>query len=69
MREITCVDSLNNRNDVEYSTPSAKIKIDYSGIWGSDIHIIRGSRSYEKLPIILGHEASGTVLEIPANLN
>ena len=69
LREITCVDSPNDRNDVEYSTPSAKVKIDYSGICGSDIHIIHGSRPYDKLPIILGHEASGTVLEIPASLN
>lgn len=47
----------------DYTVPSAKIRIDYSGICGSDIHLIHNPITNLKLPKILGHEASGTILE------
>lgn len=66
--EITCVDSPSDQNDIKFPTPSAKVEINYSGICGSDIHIIHRSRLYPKHPRILGHEACGTVNKILAGL-
>lgn len=41
-----------------------KIKVAYSGICGSDIHSYKGEYSNLKPPVVLGHEFSGTVVEI-----
>ena len=42
------------------------IKIDYTGICGTDWSIYTGKYSFDKLPFIAGHEFSGTVAEIGA---
>jgi propanol-preferring alcohol dehydrogenase len=34
------------------------------GICGSDVHIVEGSTRVARLPIVLGHEASGVVAAI-----
>lgn len=41
-----------------------KIKVAYSGICGSDIHSFKGEYANIKTPITMGHEFSGTVIEI-----
>jgi 2-desacetyl-2-hydroxyethyl bacteriochlorophyllide A dehydrogenase len=43
------------------------IKVKAAGICGSDLHVIKGSRSV-RLPIILGHECAGVVEEIGSNV-
>lgn len=45
-----------------------KIKIEYSGICGSDIHSYKGEYNNIKPPVVLGHEFSGIVTEIGANV-
>lgn len=41
------------------------IKVDYCGVCGSDLHAFTHSKGYEfvKMPLILGHEFSGTVVQ------
>lgn len=34
------------------------------GICGSEVHAFEGTHPYRKAPVILGHEASGTVVEV-----
>lgn len=41
-----------------------KIKVEYSGICGSDLHSFKGEYGNIKTPVVLGHEFSGTVVEI-----
>ena len=43
------------------------IKIEYTGICGTDWSIYTGKYSADKLPMIAGHEFSGTVAETGAN--
>lgn len=40
-----------------------KIKVAYSGICGSDLHTFKGEYS-KKIPVVLGHEFSGVVVEV-----
>lgn len=45
-----------------------KLEIDYCGICGTDIHVLHDTfRNYP--PVILGHEFSGTVVEIGRNVS
>jgi L-iditol 2-dehydrogenase len=41
------------------------IRVDYCGVCGSDLHAFTHSKGYEfvKMPLIMGHEFSGTVVE------
>lgn len=41
-----------------------KIKVEYSGICGSDIHSFKGEYKNIKAPVVMGHEFSGVVVEI-----
>lgn len=41
-----------------------KIKVEYSGICGSDIHSFKGEYGNIKTPVVLGHEFAGTVVEV-----
>ncbi|HBF5763541.1 TPA: zinc-binding dehydrogenase [Clostridioides difficile] len=41
-----------------------KIKVEYSGICGSDIHSFKGEYANIKAPVTLGHEFSGIVVEV-----
>lgn len=53
--------------DVEQPKASkdlVKIKVAYSGICGSDVHSFKGEYANIKTPVVLGHEFSGTVVEI-----
>lgn len=45
-----------------------KIKVEYSGICGSDIHSYKGEYNNIKPPVVLGHEFSGIVTEIGKNV-
>ncbi|UUV98586.1 zinc-binding dehydrogenase [Vagococcus luciliae] len=54
---------------VEVSEPSlcsnqVKIKVMYTGICGSDIHTYKGEYNNANLPLVLGHEFSGQVVEV-----
>jgi L-iditol 2-dehydrogenase len=40
------------------------IETKFTGICGSDIHAFRGIHPFRKPPVILGHELSGTVVEM-----
>ncbi|TFG59408.1 MAG: sorbitol dehydrogenase [Spirochaetales bacterium] len=44
-----------------------KVKVEYAGICGTDLHIMLDEYDYA-VPVILGHEASGTVVEIGKNV-
>lgn len=41
-----------------------KIKVQYSGICGSDLHSFKGEYGNIKTPVVLGHEFSGIVVEV-----
>ena len=41
-----------------------KIKVAYTGICGSDIHTFKGEYNAKGLPVTLGHEFSGVVVEV-----
>lgn len=41
-----------------------KIKVEFSGICGSDLHSFKGEYANIKTPVVLGHEFSGVVVEI-----
>lgn len=46
------------------------VKVSYAGICGSDPHIYHGNVSYKvNIPIILGHEFSGEVVEVGQNVS
>jgi L-iditol 2-dehydrogenase len=40
------------------------IRTAYAGVCGSDLHAFRGKHPFRKPPVILGHELSGTVVEL-----
>src|SRR5699024_4266537 len=57
----------------EIDRPSIKknevlIKVVVSGICGSDIHTYKGLHPFRKPPVVIGHEVSGEVVEIGANV-
>jgi L-gulonate 5-dehydrogenase len=63
----TSVEALNYMDHVD---PVAKageemVQIQYSGICGSDMHAFLGHDTRRPTPIILGHEASGTIIGGP----
>lgn len=45
-----------------------KIKVEYSGICGSDLHSFKGEYGNIKTPVVLGHEFSGVVVEVGENV-
>ncbi|MCF6097504.1 zinc-binding dehydrogenase [Thermovorax subterraneus] len=45
-----------------------KIKVEYSGICGSDIHSYKGEYKNLRPPVVLGHEFSGVVVEVGKNV-
>lgn len=46
------------------------IKVAYSGICGTDLHIIQGEfPCNQAVPFSLGHEFSGTVVEVGSKVN
>ncbi|SCI40669.1 Sorbitol dehydrogenase [uncultured Blautia sp.] len=42
----------------------AVVRIQYAGICGSDLHVFHGLHPTAKLPLVMGHEACGTVYAI-----
>lgn len=58
--------------DVKEPEPEAEevvVKVDYTGICGTDLHIVKGFFSdWVKKPAILGHEFSGTVYKVGKNV-
>ena len=43
------------------------IKVAYAGICGSDLSIVAGKHPRAKAPLVMGHEFSGTIAELPQN--
>lgn len=70
MKAVVKVDrGYDNVEVLEVEEPKAtgdkvKIKVEYSGICGSDIHSFKGEYNNIKPPITLGHEFSGIVVEV-----
>ncbi|MBC2579599.1 zinc-binding dehydrogenase [Clostridium sp. DJ247] len=54
--------------DPTINEDQVKIKVEYSGICGSDIHSFKGEYNNIKPPVVLGHEFSGIVTEIGDNV-
>ncbi|WP_420908253.1 zinc-binding dehydrogenase [Macrococcus armenti] len=49
-------------------THQVKIKVKFTGICGTDIHTYKGEYANAKLPLVLGHEFSGEVVEIGSDV-
>ena len=70
MKALTKIDQgYDNMELREIEQPSVyddmvKIKVAYTGICGTDIHTFKGEYANAKIPIVLGHEFSGEVVEI-----
>ena len=47
--------------DPEMGPEDVLIRVDYSGVCGSDVHAFSGLHPFRKPPVVLGHEVSGTV--------
>lgn len=43
------------------------IKVAYAGICGSDLSIVAGKHPRAKAPLVMGHEFSGAIVELPPN--
>ena len=43
------------------------IKVAYAGICGSDLSIVAGKHPRAMPPLVMGHEFSGTIAELPPN--
>lgn len=52
----------------EISEQEVLIKIMRIGVCGSDIHVYHGKHPYTKYPVVQGHEVSGEVVKIGANV-
>jgi len=50
------------------SDDQVKIKVAYTGICGSDIHTFKGEYGNPRIPVVLGHEFSGVVVEVGPNV-
>ena len=46
-----------------------KIRVRAIGICGSDIHVFHGTHPYTSYPVVQGHEVSGTVVEVAADVS
>lgn len=46
---------------------NALVKVSYSGVCGTDLSIFAGKHPRAKGPLILGHEFSGTIIEVEEN--
>ncbi len=44
------------------------IEVAYAGVCGSDLHSFEGSHPFRKPPTVLGHELSGTIVEVGSNV-
>jgi threonine dehydrogenase-like Zn-dependent dehydrogenase len=53
----------------EMESGEVLIKVKACGICGSDIHGMDGSTGRRKPPIVMGHEASGVIVEVGANVS
>jgi L-iditol 2-dehydrogenase len=60
------------RDDIAIHEPDVDevlIQVEYAGICGSDLHLYNGVHPFRKPPIIVGHEVSGTIAKIGANVS
>jgi S-(hydroxymethyl)glutathione dehydrogenase/alcohol dehydrogenase len=63
---LTGVDAPFQITEVELAPPRSRellVKIAASGLCGSDLNVISGKRTLAPFPAVLGHEASGVVVE------
>ncbi|MFL9988749.1 zinc-dependent alcohol dehydrogenase [Paraburkholderia sediminicola] len=52
----------------EYGASDVLIKVERCGICGTDLHIYHGNYSANRLPLIPGHEFSGTIAEMGSDV-
>lgn len=55
------------RDDIpvhELEADEVRIKVEYAGICGSDLHLYNGVHPFRKPPIIVGHELSGVIAKV-----
>jgi L-iditol 2-dehydrogenase len=51
-------------NDLRPAPDELLIRTAYAGVCGSDLHAFQGKHPFRKPPVILGHELSGTIVEM-----
>lgn len=60
---------IRNVPEPEVGSGDVLIKVSQCGICGTDLHIFNGNYSAEHLPLIPGHEFSGSIAEVGAKVN
>ena len=56
--------AIRNVHDLRPAPDELLIRTAYAGVCGSDLHAFQGKHPFRKPPVILGHELSGTIVEI-----
>lgn len=56
--------NLESIEEPKVTSNQVKIKVEYTGICGTDMHTFSGEYRNSKIPVVLGHEFSGTVVEV-----
>ncbi|MCM3790671.1 zinc-binding dehydrogenase [Domibacillus indicus] len=59
---------LDSIEEPKAASGQVKIKVEYTGICGTDMHTFSGQYRNSKTPLVLGHEFSGTVVEVGENV-
>ena len=69
MKSVVCAAphaiSVEERSAAERAFDEVLVRIDRAGICGTDYHIYEGLHPFLKYPRVIGHELSGTIIEIP----
>ena len=52
----------------QLSRSEVRVDVAYAGFCGSDLHIIHGQNAFVRFPRITGHEFSGVVSEVGADV-
>ena len=63
-----CFEFTRSYPEPQITNTDIKLKISYSGVCGSDLHIFSMKEGFIRLPQVLGHEFCGEVVEIGADV-
>jgi len=56
-------------DDLPVGPDDILIRVAYTGVCGSDLHSFRGTHPFRSAPVVLGHEVSGTIAALGAQVS